>query len=132
MFINAAKLLQYINLCKTVGIIVPFFTDTNLTVVHSNKFENLSGETVVFECMPSPPNIELFWTYQTNNGYGSVTIDTISQSRFLSESSLFHQLILPIATAGDTGNYSCVVRGLPGVNISKPIEVTISPGKLLW
>ena len=109
------------------------FTDLALTVVRSNKSEILSGETLVFECMLShPDDIELFWTYQTNDGNGSITIDTISQSRFLSESSLLHQLILPITTAGDTGNYSCVVRAPLGVNIYRTIEVNISPGKQLW
>ena len=92
--------------------------------------DRLSGETVVFECRPSDPNVVLYWTYQTNDGNGSVTIDTISQSRFLSGSPQLHQLILPIATVSDTGIYTCVVQGpLEDDIISQTISLTVLPGK---
>lgn len=94
--------------------------------------DHLSGETVVFECNSSDPNVELYWRYQTNDGNGSVTIDTISQSRFLSESPQLHQLILPIASVSDTGNYTCVVQGpLQDGIISQTISLNVLPGKQL-
>ena len=101
----------------------------NITAVQFNK-DFLSGETITFECIPSYPDVELYWTYETSSGSGNITIDSISQSRFLNRSSLLHQLILPIANVNDTGNYSCVVPGPPGdCIISQTIPLTVLPGK---
>jgi len=60
-------------------------------------------------------------------------INTLSifQSKFISESLLLHQLVLPIATISDTGNYSCVVQTfIPNDNtiISQTISLTVIPG----
>ena len=76
------------------------------------------------------PDVELFWTYETVIGRGTIKTDNISQSQFLSNSSLLHQLILPIATINDTGNYSCIVSGLRGDRrVSQAISLTVAPGK---
>ena len=91
--------------------------------------EFLSGETVTFECVPAYPDVELYWIYETSSGNGTITTDNISQSKFLNGSSLLHQLILPIATASDTGSYSCALRGPPGDPvISQTISLTVLPG----
>ena len=89
---------------------------------------------MIIECTPSDPDLELYWTYETSNANGTVTIDTISESKFLSESSLFHQLIIPIATVRDTGSYSCVIPRPPGDNIiiSKTISLNVLPGKYVY
>ena len=83
--------------------------------------------------MPSnsdDPNVELFWTYETVSGRGTIKTDNISQSQFLSNSSLLHQLMLPIATINDTGIYSCNVSGLDGDRrVSQTISLTVTPGK---
>ena len=105
------------------------FVVPTLTAVHLDK-EFLSGETVTFECTPSYPDVELYWRYETNSNSGKITIDNISQSKFLNTSSMLHQLILPIATVNDTGNYSCVVPGPPGDReISQTISLTVLSGK---
>ena len=86
---------------------------------------------MTFECIPSDPDLELYWIYETENSFGNVTTDSISQSEFLSGSSLLHQLILPNATVNDTGNYSCVVQGSPsdGAMLFETISLTVLPGK---
>ena len=99
-----------------------------LEAVHFDK-KFLSGETVTFTCIPSYPDVELYWTYETSSGNGTITTDNISQSKFLNGSSLFHQLILPIATVNDTGSYSCALRGPPGdCVISQTISLIVLPG----
>jgi len=49
----------------------------------------------------------------------------------LSESPLLHQLILPVATENDTGNYTCIVQGYYGndVLIHQSASLTVLPGK---
>ena len=90
-----------------------------------------SGQTFTFVCAPSDDNIELYWTYQTVNNNGTVTSTNISQSKYLTQSSLFHHLILPIATVNDTGIYTCIVRGSSYGNlaVSQTISLTVLPGK---
>jgi len=66
--------------------------------------------------MPSD-DLELHWTYMTNNGFGSVEINNLSQSKFLNGSKLLHQIILPTTTVSDTGNYTCIVK-IPPNNAS--------------
>ena len=107
--------------------VVPSLTTAELNI------EYLNGEIVTIECTPSDPDLELYWTYQTSDGNGTVTIDTISETKFLTESSLFHQLIIPIATVRDTGSYSCVIQRPPGDNIiiSKMISLNVLPGKYI-
>ena len=91
----------------------------------------MSGQNVTFGCTPSDDDIELYWTYQTVNSDGTVTSTNISQSKYLTESSLFHHLILPIATVNDTGLYTCIVRGSSGgdVAVSQAISLTVLPGE---
>ena len=100
--------------------------------VASSNIRALSGETVTFECKPSD-DLELFWTFTTTrSSIDTVNINNISASIFLSTSSLFHQLVLPIADVRDTGNYTCVVQGPPDENITffQTITLTVLPGKL--
>ena len=99
----------------------------------SLNIESLNGETVVFKCIPSDANLELYWEFETNNVTGIVTTGDILQSKFLSESPLLHQLILPIATVTDTGNYTCIVRGYSSNNIqaSQTVSLTVIAGKYL-
>ena len=102
-----------------------------LTAVPINDDEVLSGETITFECMPSNSDdhgVELFWTYETISGRGTIKTENISQSQFLSNSSLLHRLILPIANVNDTGNYSCIVSGLHR-RISQTISLIVVSGK---
>ena len=91
----------------------------------------MSGQTFTFVCVPSDDNFELYWTYQTVNNNGTVTSTNISQSKYLTQSSLFHHLILPIATVNDTGIYTCIVRGSSYGNlaVSQTISLTVLPGK---
>ena len=91
----------------------------------------MSGENVTLKCMPSLDDIELYWTYQTVNSDGTVTSTNISQSKYLTQSSLFHHLILPIATVNDTGLYTCIMRGSSdnNVTVSQTILLTVLPGK---
>lgn len=102
----------------------PTLTASNLTI------GVISGETITFECIPSDPDLELYWTYETIDSFGSVTVDNISESKFLTESSLLHQLILPNATVNDTGTYRCVIQMPPGdsVIISETVSLTVIPG----
>lgn len=92
----------------------------------------MNGQSVSFECVPSHDNIELYWTYQTNTGKSIVTTTNISQSKFLTESLLLHQLTLPVATVSDTGNYTCIVQASSGNNvmISQTISLTVLPGMI--
>lgn len=83
---------------------------------------------MTFECIPLYP-VELYWTYETTNSFDNVTVDTISQSKFLKGSSLLHQLILPIATVNDTGNYTCFVQGQYSDSIFQVITLTVLPGE---
>ena len=91
----------------------------------------MSGETVVFKCTPSNANLGLYWEFKTNSATGIVTADNIHQLKFLSESPLLHQLILPIATVADTGNYTCIVRGYSSNNMqaSQTVPLTVLAGK---
>ena len=104
--------------------IEPTLTASNLAIAI------LSGETVTFECIPSDPDLGLYWTYETIDNFGSVIADNISESKFLTKSSLLHQLILPNATVNDTGTYRCVIQMPPGDNtvISETISLTVIPG----
>ena len=87
---------------------------------------------MTFTCTPYDDNLELFWIYITeDNDFGSIEIDNLFQSKFLSESPLLHQLILPIATINDTGNYTCIVKRSSGDStiVSQTISLTVLPGK---
>ena len=97
----------------------------------SSNIAVVSGETVTLQCIPSDPELELYWTYETRHDFGTVTVNNISQSRFLNGSSLLHQLILPNTTISDTGNYNCVVPGPPedSVTISETLSLSVLPGK---
>ena len=97
----------------------------------NSNTEAVRGETVTLQCIPSDPKLKLYWTYETSHGFGIVTVNNISQSRFLSGSSLLHQLILPNTTISDTGNYNCVVPGPPedSVTISETLSLSVLPGK---
>ena len=98
----------------------------------SSSIGILSGKNVTFECLPSDPDIELYWRYQTNDGNrGTITVDSISETRFLSESSLLHQLILPNATINDGGIYECVAQEPFSSIASDTIELNVLPGKKL-
>ena len=99
--------------------------------VTSANIEILNGKAVVFQCTPSDDNLELYWKYQTSYASGIVASNDISQSKFLSESPLLHQLILPVATENDTGNYTCIVQGYYGndVLIHQTVSLTVLPGK---
>ena len=91
----------------------------------------LSGQNFTFGCTPSDDDIELYWAYQTVNTDGTVISTNISQSKYLTESSLFHHLTLPIATVNDTGLYTCIVRGSSDsdVTVSQTISLTVLPGE---
>ena len=91
----------------------------------------MSGQTFTFVCAPSDNDVELYWTYQTVNSNGTVTSTNVSQSKYMAQSSLFHHLILPIATVNDTGLYTCIVRGSYDNNVivSQTISLNVSPGK---
>ena len=91
----------------------------------------MSGQTFTFVCAPSDNDVELYWTYQTVNSNGTVTSTNISQSKYMTESSLFHHLMLPMATVNDTGLYTCIVRGSSdnNVTVSQTISLTVLPGK---
>ena len=84
--------------------------------------------------MPSDDNIKLYWTYQAVNTDGTVTSTNMSQSKYLTDSSLFHHLILPIAAVNDTGLYTCFVQGYSDRNVtisktfSQTISLTVLPG----
>ena len=73
---------------------------------------------MTFTCTPYDDNIE---------------IDNLFQSKFISESPLLHQLILPIATINDTGNYTCIIqRNSENSTIaSQTISLTVLPGNQL-
>ena len=90
----------------------------------------MSGQTFSFVCEPSDNDVELYWIYQTVNSNGTVTSTNISQSKYMTQSSLFHHLILPIATINDTGLYTCIVQGSSYGNtmISKAASLTVVPG----
>ena len=90
----------------------------------------MSGQTFTFVCVPSDDNVELYWTYQIVNSDGTVTSTNISQSKYLTQSSLFHHLILPIATVNDTGLYTCTMREHQCCNTatSHVISLTVLPG----
>ena len=107
--------------CVIFTFLVPRLTANPV----SNEF--LNGETITLECMPSVPDTELYWTYDTVSGRGNITTDTLSRSPFLSNSSFLHQLILPIANVSDTGSYSCVVPGPLGER--QTISFIVVPGK---
>ena len=97
----------------------------------SSSIGILSGENVTFECLPSDPDIELYWRYQTNGNRGNITIDSISETRFLSELPLLHQLILPNATINDGGIYECVAQEPFSSIASETIVLDVLPGKKL-
>ena len=103
-------------------------------VASSLNIMSLNGETVVFKCTPSNANLELYWEFNTSEDTGIVTADDILQSKFLSDSPLLHQLILPITTVNDTGNYTCIVRGYSSNNMqaSQTVSLTVLAGKQLW
>ena len=114
--------------CVFIITMVLLFIVPALEAAHFDK-KFLSGETVTFTCIPSYPDVGLYWTYETSSGNGTITTDNISQSKFLNGSSLLYQLILPIATMNDTGNYSCALRGPLGDHtISQTISLTVLPG----
>ena len=48
----------------------------------------------------------------------------------MTQSSLFHHLILPIANVSDTGLYTCIVQGSSYGNttISQAASLTVVPG----
>lgn len=96
----------------------------------SSNIGILSRENVTFECLSSDPNIELFWTYQTNDGNsGTITISNISETRFLSDSPLLHRLTLPNATVSDEGSYRCVAQEPFSRIANASIALNILPGK---
>ena len=97
----------------------------------SDNITALSGQDVTLRCAPSDDDIQLYWTYQTNNTDGTVTSTNISQSKYLTNSSLFYHLTLPIAAINDTGNYTCIVNGFSNSNvtISQTISLTVLQGK---
>ena len=90
----------------------------------------LNGQNINLRCTPFDDDIELYWTYQTVNTNGTVTSTNISQSKYLKESSLFHHLILPVATVNDTGLYTCTMREYQCCNAatSQVISLTVLPG----
>ena len=124
-FVSSFKLARYMFL--TFYVAVPSVETPSLNI------KSLNGETVVFKCTPSDANLELYWEFETNNVTGIVTTGDILQSKFLSESPLLHQLILPIATVTDTGNYTCIVRGYSSNNIqaSQTVSLIVIAGKYL-
>ena len=91
----------------------------------------MSGQTFSFVCEPSDNDVELYWTYQTVNSNGTVTSTNVSQSKYMTQSSLFRHLMLPMATVNDTGLYTCIVRGYydNNVTVSQTISLTVLPGK---
>ena len=97
----------------------------------SDNTTALSGQDVTLRCVPSDNDIELYWTYQTVNTDGTVTSTNMSQSKYLTNSSLFHHLTLPIATVNDTGLYTCIVHRSSdsNVTISQIISLTVLQGK---
>ena len=109
-----------------------FYTYTVLFInTSSDNITAMSGENVTLKCIPSVDDIELYWTYQTVNNDGTVTSTNISQSKYLTQSSLFHHLTLPIATVNDTGHYTCIVRGSfdSDVMFSETILLTVLSGE---
>ena len=109
-----------------------FYTYIALSIkVSSVNNTVMSGQNITFECTPSDDDIELYWTYQTVNTDGTVTSTNISKSKYLTESSLFHHLTLPITTVSDTGLYTCIVRGSSDsdVRVSQTISMTVLPGE---
>ena len=98
----------------------------------SSSIGILSGENVTFECLPSDPDIELYWRYRTRDGSRrTITVDSISETRFLSESPLLHRLILPNTTVNDEGTYECIAQGPFSSIASDTIELNVLPGKKL-
>ena len=119
------KVKRVVNFCINHFVIAPSIRLPSLNI------KTLHGETVSFKCPPSNNTNELYWTYMTvDNDSDSVNNNNVSQSKFLSGSTSLDQLILPIATASDTGNYTCIVQGINNV-ISQTITLTVLPGKLL-
>lgn len=67
----------------------------------------------------------------TQNGFGSLTsLEDVNMSRFQSQSPLLHQLVIPVATVNDTGNYTCIVRAFLNTVIifKQTISLTVTPG----
>ena len=119
------------NLCELHKCRILFYTYTVLFInTSSDNITALSGQNVTLKCASSDDDIELYWTYQTVNTNGTVTSTNISQSKYLKESSLFHHLILPVATVNDTGLYTCTMREYQCCNAatSQVISLTVLPG----
>ena len=92
----------------------------------------LNGENVTIACIPSDPDIEMFWVYETTDGSrGSVTVTNVSVTRFLSDSPLLHRLVLPNATYSDAGTYRCVPQGPIGSVVSELTRLNVLPSKLM-
>ena len=109
-----------------------FYTNTVLFInTSSDNIIAMSGENVTLKCIPSDDDIELYWIYQTINSDGTVTSTNISQSKYLTQSSLFHHLTLPIATVNDIGHYTCIVQGysVSDVMFSQTISLTVLSGE---
>ena len=103
--------------------IVPTITTRSLNIGF------LSGENVTLECLSSDPDIELFWIYRTRDGNrGNITIDSISETRFLSDSPLLHRLTLPSATVSDSGVYTCVAQEPFSSIATAAITLNVLPG----
>ena len=114
------------------NLFVCLFVCIEVSITIDSQYVGIvSGENVTLECIPSHPDVELYWSYQTADGIGTVRINDVSELKFISDSPLLHQLVLPNASASDTGNYSCHVQTPLGVDImvSQTITLTVLPGK---
>ena len=90
--------------------------------------EVLNGQEVTLQCQPSNNNLELQWTYTTMFDTDN-NVDALG-SRFQNQSSLLHQLTIPVANITDSGNYTCTIKGLPdGITVSQTIILTVLSGE---
>ena len=112
--------------CVIFLLIVPTITTI------SPSIGVLNGENVTIACIPSDPDIEMFWVYETADGSrDSVTVANVSVTRFLSDSPLLHRLVLPNATYSDAGTYQCVAQGLIGSVVRKLTRLNVLPSKFM-
>ena len=128
-FYSSATIVTYVCTFYVNSHVLAFISIVPTITTHSPNIGILSGENVTFECLSSDPNIELFWTYQTNRSSNTITIDNITETRFLSDSSLLHRLTLPSANVSDEGVYRCIAQQPFSSIATETIVLNVLPGE---